>query len=244
MYMVEWQGERVTVDAEVEVTAQFTGARLRDAYATFLRAFTVGLVRFRGNSLRLGPLELLRFGKPTVNRTAVVWPIEGGLLAGAPGGEWRIRYRAGTVEASVSRYRPRLPRPLYVISHLQVHLTFTRLFLLGLRGRDPSPAPLAMSPDRVRAATVDAAFCGILTRLSGRRSLGRFVAIAAAYHVACWSTTGQTLGGMVTRQRVVSVDGARLVLGQALLRFALLPVSWIIWRPVHDEIAATTVIVK
>lgn len=244
MYVNEWQGDRVTIRAEVAVPAPLSGARLRDAYASFLRTFTLGLIKCRRQSLMLGPFEILRFGKPTVNRTTVDWPIEGGLLTGGAGGHWRIQYRGGHVEASVTGYLPRLPRPIYVVSHLQVHLTFTRLFLLHLRGRDPLPAGVAAPPDRVRAATVDAALCMTLTRLTGRRSWRRLLAIAAVYHVACWSSTGQTLGGMVLRQRVVSVDGSRLVPGQGLLRFALLPVSWVTWQPLHDRIAGTTVVTK
>jgi len=43
-------------------------------------------------------------------------------------------------------------------------------------------------------------------------------------------------------QRVVAVDGSRLTPAQSLVRFALLPVSWIARQPVHDEIACTEVI--
>lgn len=243
MYVVEWREGRVTTRDEVEVRAPMSGARLRDAYLKALRKATFGLGRLRDNSLALGPLVLVRFGKPTVSRSAVDWPIEGGLLAGAPGGHWRIQSSGGRVEVSVTDYRPILPRPLYTVSHLQVHLAFARLFLLSLRGRDPLPPALAAPPDRVRAAGVDTAFCLMVARLTGgRRSVPRLLAIAAAYHVACWSTSGRTLGGLVMRQRVVSVDGSRLVPGQALLRFALLPVSWITWRPFHDVFAGTTVV--
>ena len=244
MCVVHWDGGRVATHDEVDVPVPMSGARLRDAYLEALRRLTFGLVRFRGRSIVAGPIELLRFGKPSVTRAAVDWPIEGGLLAGAPGGHWRIHSAGGKVEASVSGYRPRLPRPLYTVSHLQVHLLFTRLYLLGLRGRDPLPVGLASSADRFRAASVDAALCGLLTRLSGRRSWRRLVAITAVYHVACWSTSGQTLGGLVMRQRVVSVAGSRLVPGQAVLRLVLLPLSWIEWRPLHDNVAGTTVIAE
>ena len=244
MYVVEWRDGRIRTHDAVELSTPLTGARLRDAYLQAVRRFTFGLVRMRGNSLVLGPLVLFRFGKPTVTRTSVDWPIEGGLLVGTAGGHWRIGSSEGRVEASLSGYRPSLPRPVYLFSHLQVHLLFTRVLLLGLRGRDPLPGSVVPSPDRFRAATVDIAMCATLTRLTGRRSWGRLLAIATVYHVACWSTTGQTLGGMVMRQRVVSVDGDPLVPGQALLRFVLLPVSWVVWRPVHDEVAGTTVVEK
>ena len=244
MDVVEWNEGRVTTRDTVEVAKPLSGARLRDTYAEEVRRFTFGLARVAGNAIVVGPLVLIRFGKPSVTRTAVDWPIEGGLLAGATGGRWRIQSSGGKVEVIVTGYRPSLPRWLYMLSHLQVHLLFTRLYLLGLRGRDPLPSDVAPPPERFRAASVDAAFCWTVTRLTGRRSLRRFVAFAAAYHVACWSTTGRTLGGLVMRQRVVSVDGTRLVPGQSLLRFALLPVSWIAWRPFHDELAGTTVVRK
>ena len=64
----------------------------------------------------------------------------------------------------------------------------------------------------------------------------------SAANVACWSTSGQPLGGLVTRQRVVSVDGSRLTPTQSLARLAALPLSWILRRPVHDEFAGTEVI--
>jgi len=53
---------------------------------------------------------------------------------------------------------------------------------------------------------------------------------------------GRTLGGIVMRQRVVAVDGSPLLPTQAMLRFALLPTSWISRRPIHDEITQSTVI--
>jgi uncharacterized RDD family membrane protein YckC len=94
----------------------------------------------------------------------------------------------------------------------------------------------------LRAASVDVAFCLTLAGLTGRRRLRRTLAITAAYHVACWSISGRTLGGMVMRQRVVAVDGSRLTPTQSLLRLVLLPVSWIVRRPVHDEVACSEVI--
>jgi uncharacterized RDD family membrane protein YckC len=82
-----------------------------------------------------------------------------------------------------------------------------------------------------------------LARVLGRRRrVATLIAITAGYHVACWSISGRTLGGLVMRQRVVAVDGSRLTPAQSLLRFALLPVSWIALRPVHDDIACTEVV--
>ena len=242
MEVVTWDGGRVATRDSVAIARPTSGARLRDSYVESISALTFGLIRFRGDTLVLGPIELLRFGRPSVTRTAVDWPIEGGLLSRKPGGHWRIQSSGGRVEASVTGYVPRLPRSIYMVSHLHVHLLFTRLYLLRLRGRELAPAVVAAPPDRFRAATVDVAFCLTLTRFTGRRSWMRVLAVAAIYHIVCWSTSGRTLGGLVLRQRVVAVDGSRLTTAQAILRFALLPLSWVAMRPVHDEIAQTEVI--
>jgi hypothetical protein len=242
MRVVTWDGARLSTTASVEIATPLTGTVLRDAYLETARALTLGLVGFRGNSLVAGPLELLRFGPPKVTRRAVDWTIEGGLLAGRPGGHLRVEAVGGRVEATVTGYTPGLPRFIYPLTQLHVHLLFTRLYLLRLHGREPAPGVPAAPRDRLRAASVDVAFCLTLAGLTGRRRLRRTLAITAAYHVACWSISGRTLGGMVMRQRVVAVDGSRLTPTQSLLRLVLLPVSWIVRRPVHDEVACSEVI--
>jgi RDD family len=243
MRVVTWDDGRVATGASVAVSGPLPGAALRDAYVDAVRTLTFGLVRMRNDSLVAGPIELLRFGSPKVTRNAVEWPIEGGLLARQPGGRFRVQASGGQVEATVTGYAPSLPRPIYTITHLQVHQLFTRLYLLRLRGREPAPGTRASSRDRFRAASVDVAFCLTVARMTGRPRWGRTLAILTAYHVACWSTTGRTLGGIVVRQRVVSVDGSRLTPAQSLLRLALLPASWLMHRPLHDDLAATDVII-
>jgi len=243
MRVVTWDDGRVSTRAAVDAGRPLTGAQLRNAFVEAVRRLTLGLVGVRDHSLVLGPIELLRFGAPRVTRNAVDWPIEGGLLARRPGGRWRVQASGGQVEATVTGYVPRLPRPIYVLTHLQVHQLFTRLYLLHLRGREPAPGKPAQAEDRFRAAAVDLAFCLTLARLAGRRRFGKTLALAAMYHVACWSTCdGRTLGGLVMRQRVVAVDGSRLTPTQSLLRLVVLPASWLTRRPVHDELAATEVI--
>ena len=242
MCVVEWSAGRASVRDAVELAVPISGAKLRDGYVAALRELTFGLAKFHSNSIVVGPVTLLHFGRTSVTRTSVEWPIEGGLLAGAPGGKWRIQSSAGRVEATMTGFRPRLPRALYAATHLQVHLLFVRLYLLRMRGREPANGLAAADADRVGAASVDIAFCLTLARLTGRRRVGRAVAVAAVYHTMCWSVWGRTLGGAVMRQRVVAVDGSRLTPTQSLLRFALLPMSWITRRPIHDEIAQTGVV--
>jgi hypothetical protein len=241
MWVVVWAGDGVSTRDSVEVDGTLSGARMRDAYVDALPSLTLGLARFRGDSIKVGPVELLRFGRPAVTRRAVTWPIEGGVLARRAGGRWRIAATGRRVEATVTGFSPALPRPLYALTQLQVHLLFTRLVLLRLRVQQPPPPP-APPADRVAAATVDAAVCFTLARFVGRRTPKRLLTVSAIYHVVCWTVSGRTLGGAVMRQRVVSMDGSPLLAQQAALRFLLLPLSWIAWRPLHDRIAGSAVI--
>ena len=107
MEVVTWDGGRVATRDSVAIARPTSGARLRDSYVESISALTFGLIRFRGDTLVLGPIELLRFGRPSVTRTAVDWPIEGGLLSRKPGGHWRIQSSGGRVEASVTGYVPK-----------------------------------------------------------------------------------------------------------------------------------------
>lgn len=232
----------VTEDA-VEGAPALTGAELENGYWAALRDFMYGVVGRRGNSVVLGPIELLRFSEPSVSANSVEWPIAGGLLAGEPGGRWRVSSVDGKVIASVAGYRPRLPRPLYAVSHLQVHLLFTRLFLLKLRGHVAMAGNRPSTQDRRRAALVDVAFCLTVMRLSGFRPRPKTaLAVLAGYHIACWSLGGRTLGGLVMHQRVVATDGQGLTVTQSALRLAASPLSWITGRRIQDEVAMTEVI--
>lgn len=239
--MVRWQGDSIDTRDSIEVARPIAGAALRDSYIDAVGALTLGIARFRDNTVRIGPVTMLRFGEPRVGANFVEWPIEGGLLAKG-GGTWRIEAADGRVQATATRHRPALPRTVYDLSHRLVHLLLTRLYLLRLRGEEPLPGRKASREDRARSAAVDVAFCLSLAGVTGLRRPRRVLLLLAAYHVACWSTTGRTLGGLVLRERVVAFDGSRVSTTQALYRFALMPVSWLAGRPVHDEIAGTTVI--
>jgi hypothetical protein len=244
MTLMQVNGGEVSTHDSVAISQKPTGGELRDRYLHDIQDLTLGLVRTRGNSLYLGPVELLRFGLAAVTSSAVEWPIEGGITARAPGGSFRIEAAGGRVTASVDGYRPRLPLPLYAVSQLPVHHLLTRLYLLRVRGREPAPGTAAAPRDRRRAAAVDVAFCFMLAGIAGkRRRLPLLLGIAAAYHVACWSTSGRTLGGLVVGQRVVAVDGSRPTVMQSAYRLLALPLAWVTRRPIHDELAGTEVIV-
>lgn len=220
-----------------------TGHALHDGFVDDIRRLTFGLIRMRDGSLRLGPLDLLRFGRANLTGSAVEWPIEGGLLTRRPGGRFRIEAAAGRLVASVHGYSPRLPFLLYRVTQLPIHHALTRMHLLRVRGRKPDPGVPAAAGDRRQAAAIDLAFCAALAALSGRRGRLRVgLGITVAYHLACWTVSGRTLGGTVMRQRVVAVDGSRLSFAQAAVRLIALPLSWMRNRPVHDELAGTEVV--
>lgn len=221
-----------------------TGKTLRDSFAADIEALTFGLIRVRDNTLRLGPLELIRLGRPRITPTSVQWPIEGGLLARSGGGRLRSELLHGRLVESVDGYRPMLPRPIYALTQMPIHHLLTRLHLLRVRGREPEPGPPADLSRRIAAAAIDATLClsmaAILGR--GRRRLPVALGIATGYHIACWSLSGTTIGGAVMKQRVVSFDGSKLSAGQSLVRLALLPVAAARRRDIHDEVAGTAVV--
>src|SRR5260370_30577466 len=117
--------------------------------------------------------------------------------------------------------------------------------VLHVRGREPAPGVRGVPEDRMRAAAVEVAFCLTLAGLVGkRRRLPVVLGVAAAYHIACWSTSGRTLGGLVMRQRVVAIDGSRPTVMQSALRLLALRLAWVARRPVHAESPATAGITK
>jgi hypothetical protein len=242
---MRWREGRVEVEDSVAMSRGVSGSDLRDGFLKDITSLTLGLVRARGNSLYLGRLELLRFGRASVTQTKVEWPIEGGLLTRGPGGGLRIEALRGRLVASVDGYRPLLPKALYVVSQLPVHHLVTRLHLLRVRGRQPAPGVPAEPTKRIAAAAIDLALCAALAAVIGRRRrLPALLGIATAYHVACWSISGRTLGGTVLGLRVVAIDGSRATVGQALVRLAALPISGLRLRAMHDEAAGTDVVAK
>jgi hypothetical protein len=243
MTVVRVNDGAVSTHDSVAISRTPTGRELHDAYMRCMQDLTLGLVRVRRSALCVGPLELLRFGPATITDSAVEWPIAGGITAREAGGTFRIEAAGGRLVAAVHGYRPRLPLPLYAVSQLQVHHLLTRLYLLHVRGGEPAPGTRATASDRRRAAAVDVAFCFTLTGLAGRRRrLPLLLGIAAAYHVACWSTSGRTLGGLVVGQRVVAVDGSLPTVMQSVVRLLALPLAWVTRRAIQDDLAGTDVI--
>ncbi len=240
---MRWADGRVWVEDSVASAHPRSGKELRDKFVGDVSALTSGLVRMRGSSMVLGPLEILRFGRPRVTRTRVGWPIEGGLAAGSAGGQWSISASGGRLVAGLEGFTPRLAIPLYVLTQLPIHHLFLRIHLLRVRGRVPGPGVPAAPTRRMAAGAVDAGLCAAVALVAcrGRRLTG-FAAIAVGYHVACWSLSGRTVGGRIVGQRVISVDGSRVSVGQSLVRLLALPLAALRLRAVHDEIAGTEVI--
>jgi hypothetical protein len=233
----------VTLEDSVASSRPVTGAELRDGFFSDMARLTLGLVRQQGSAMVLGPLEIIRFGPAKTTRATVDFPIEGGLLVGDRGGRLRIQAVKGRLAASVQGFRPRLPRPLYVVTQLPFHHLVLRLHLLRVRGRLPAPGVPVPPTRRVTAAAIDIGLFALAALVFGRRRRTAAVAaIAAGYHVACWSISGRTLGGIVTGQRVVSVDGSRVTAGQAVVRLLALPLAAFRMRALHDEIAGTEVV--
>ena len=233
----------MTFEDSVGSSRPMAGSELLEAFFADMTALTLGLVVRRGSSLYVGPLEIIRFGPAKTGRAAVDLPIEGGLAVGAPGGRLRIQDGKGRLTASVQGYQPRLPRALYVLTQLPFHHLVMRLHLLRERGRMPAPGVPAPPASRVAAAAIDLGICAAVAAVAGKRHrLAAFAGIAAGYHVACWSISGRTIGGIIVRQRVVAVDGSRVAVGQAAIRLVTLPLAALRFRAVHDEIAGTEVV--
>ena len=225
------------------ISRRVSGKELRDLYVDDVRALSLGLVRMSGTSLCFGPFEILRFGRPKVTRSGVDWPIEGGLATGAAGGAFAVKATSGRLVGTLDGYRPRIPVAVYAITQLPIHHLVTRLHLLRVRGRVPMPGVPVAPTRRAAAAAIDIGLFALVALVAGkRRRPAALAAVAAGYHVACWSISGRTLGGLITRQRVVSVDGSRVSAGQALIRLFALPMAALRMRAVHDEIAGPEVV--
>lgn len=240
---MRWVGGHVWVEDAVDSPHTPAPEELRDDFMRLTVGMTLGLVQERDGALVSGPIELLRFGAPHVDRSGVAWPIEGGALAAEPGGRLHLLAEDGRLVARVEGYRPALPRALYAATQLVVHHALVRLVLLRMRGRRPAAGVPADVSRRMTAGAIDVAICaGLALALTRRRRLRALAVIAAGYHIAAWSVSGRTIGGALMHQRVVAVDGSRVTLAQSVLRLLTLPFAAVRMRSIHDDVAATDVV--
>ena len=187
-------------------------------------------------------MTLFRFGAPQALGHGWSWPIVDGLLVGRPAGTFAVAWRDGRLVSTLDGYQPRLPRPLYRLTQLPLHPVVTRLVLLQLRGRSPSPGVPAGPAQRGAAAGVDLGLCAALALTVRRRRLLAFAALATGYHLGLWATTGRTVGGLLLGQRLVGIDGSPPSPVQALVRLLTLPLAGARLRAMHDELAGTEVV--
>jgi RDD family protein len=240
---MRWVDGQVAVEDGIRAPRPLSGEAMRDGFFEGATRLSLGLIHLSGDSLYLGPWELLHFDLPVTSAHSVSWPIDGGALADEPGGYLEVRSTDEHLVARVEGYRPRLPKAVYMLTQLPVHHAVVRLQLLRLRGRQPAAGVPADVSRRLAAGVIDVGICAaIAVAVARRRRLRALLAIAAGYHVAAWAVSGRTVGGAIMRQRVVSVDGTRPSLAQAALRLAMLPLAAVRFRAVHDEIAATDVV--
>jgi RDD family protein len=239
---MRWVDGAVNVEDSVSSSTSLSGDLLRTTFLPSITTVTLGLIRMRHRSLCLGSIRLITFGPPKMSSTSASWPIEGGLLVASAGGRFTIESAGGSLRATLDGYHPMLPRSIYEATQLRLHHGLVRVQLLRLAGL-PQPPTQSAPASRVAAAAIDIAVCaGLALVLARRHRVRAFAGIAIGYHLACWTTSGRTLGGRVMRQRVVSIDGSRLSLLQAALRLAALPLSALRRYAAHDDIAATTVV--
>ena len=187
-------------------------------------------------------MTLFRFGAPQALGHGWSWPIVDGLLVGRPAGTFAVAWRDGRLVSTLDGYQPRLPRRLYLFTQLPLHPVVTRMVLLQMRGRSPSPGVPAGPAQRLAAAGIDLGLCAGLALKVRRRRLGAFAAIATGYHLGLWATTGHTLGGRLLGQRLVAIDGSPASPAQALVRLLTLPLAGARLRAMHDELAGTEVV--
>lgn len=220
---------------EVGCPAPVPAARLQETFTRSLAALTLGLVSGRPDGFYLGPLPLITLGEARPEgASGVRWPVTGGLLSRRPGGWVGFDWSEGRLAGYVTGWTPALPRLLYAALQKPVHHELTRLYLLGLRGRDPLPGPAAPRDQRRLALAIDLGLCLAVSR--GRP--GRFAGAALAYHAVAWTVWGQTAGGALLGQRLVAVDGSRVSPGQALARLLNLPFG----SRRQDDAAGTAVV--
>lgn len=221
-------------------------AHLREGvFGTAARAL-FGLVQFRNERFRLGPLTLLSFGEPRAEHDAWVWPITGGLLARRPGGTVRIAWTGGRLLCEVAGYQPLVPEPLYRWTQLPFHHEITHIGLLRLRGRTPTAGMPAEPWRRLLAAALDvaaAASLGVSVRPAHPVTRATLFGLGlVAGQLVVPALTGSTPGGSLVGVRIVGADGSPARPAQLLLRLLAMPGSVRGLRDRHDELAGTEIV--
>jgi hypothetical protein len=146
-----WQGDACFLTQEflfqTPHAAPDPSALVRDADALVnqrTRAASLGLARWSGDDLILGPICILRFGplRPhdvTGFAAAAGRQILGGLIARRPGGAmwYRVRYDGNDLVLStgLSDFVPRLPRFAYNLVQVPLHRATVRRAMRDLAAR-------------------------------------------------------------------------------------------------------------
>jgi len=154
---------------------------------------------------------------------------------------WLMRIGSGdearSSQPAISRPPPYIPASLVMV-HLVLAVCGLLVWAFYLVSDAEALAWLALA----MLLPVELLGFSMFIRWLGSRRLRWAAALAAVYHLGCWSLTGRTVGALVTGQRLVSVDGSPVAPWQAVLRLAALPLAVLACRAVHDEAAATEVI--
>lgn len=240
-------GFTVSVTDQVQAPIAPSRDALRDGYFSSTARALFGLVRFAHNRFGTGPLTLFRFGAPRFENSAWVFDIEGGLLARRQAGEVRVGWSRERLYCSLEGFEPRLPRALFRVTQLPFHHEVSRIALLQIRGRVPSPGIPAEPWRRLLAGVLDlAAATSIAVTCGPRKTRGRAILLGAALLATQTLipalTGGVTPGGWLAGTRVTSVDGTRVHAAQLLVRAAALPLGLRTLRGRHDELAGTEVV--
>ncbi len=134
--------ERVRAPVAIVEPSAEGARRLASAYWREVERTTGGLVRVSrspdGVALRALGATLLRFGRPHIefadDRVSCSYPIEGGLLAGRPGGSIAFEQEGTDLISSISGFHPRLGLLPGVYTHVQarLHVAVSRRYFARL----------------------------------------------------------------------------------------------------------------
>lgn len=150
-----WNGSRHTLSQRFELSpgapvnrrlVERVDITMRD----LARTITLRTVRWRGDDLRFGRVSLIRLGGATWTVRdgcpAIARPILGGWLTAGAAGALVVRALPGAglpaIEVSLTGYRPRLPRFLYLFVQEPLH----RALVVGAIRRALVCGPLLVRP--------------------------------------------------------------------------------------------------